>query len=329
MEKNSDPNPLRFIGLFFAVLFVFLMLGPWIIPVPPLGETQSIEALADADSRFIDVNGVNVHYKESGTGEPVIILLHGFGANTFSWREVMEPLSAVGRVIAFDRPAFGLTERPLPGEWQGENPYSQAGQVALTLGLMDALGIERAILVGNSAGGAVAAELALEYPQRVTGLALVDAAIYTRSGAPDWMQPWLDSPLFNKWGPFFTRSLAGEQGQQFLQMAWADPAKITADILAGYQTSFLVERWDEALWQLTKTSGEALSSARMGQLTMPVVVISGAEDQIIPITDSQRLAAEIPGAQLHLLEACGHLPQEECPQTFLPLLVDFAASLTP
>ena len=91
-----------------------------------------------------------------GQGEPVLILLHGFGASEFSWREVMEPLSTYGRVIAYDRPAFGLTERPMEGNWTGTNPYSVQGNVELLDGLMDELGVDKAILVGNSAGGGVA-----------------------------------------------------------------------------------------------------------------------------------------------------------------------------
>ena len=78
-----------------------------------------------------------------------MVLLHGFGASVFSWRDVMAPLAELGRVVGFDRPAYGLTQRPLPGEWMGENPYSADAQVTLTLGLMNELGVDRAILVGN------------------------------------------------------------------------------------------------------------------------------------------------------------------------------------
>ena len=135
-------------GGFFIVILVILLVGPFLIPVPPLENTVTAESLADEDSQFIEVNGLNVHYKTYGTGEPVFILLHGFGASLFSWHEVTAPLAEYGTVIAYDRPAFGLTERPL--EWEGESPYSQDAQVELVIGLMDALGIEKATLVGNS-----------------------------------------------------------------------------------------------------------------------------------------------------------------------------------
>ena len=110
---------------------------------------------ADPDSKFIEVNDVTVHYKEMGAGETTFILLHGFGASVYSWREVMDDFAQRGRVIAYDRPAFGLTERPMPEDWV-ENPYGMKANIELLRGLMDALNIEKAVLVGNSAGGGVA-----------------------------------------------------------------------------------------------------------------------------------------------------------------------------
>lgn len=102
-----------------AILFAVLV-GPFVIPVPPLKGTLPPQALADADSQFIEINGLSVHVKTRGQGQPVFVLLHGFGASLYSWHSVMEPLSQLGTVIAFDRPAFGLSERPLA--WKGNSP---------------------------------------------------------------------------------------------------------------------------------------------------------------------------------------------------------------
>ena len=140
-------------GIGLGIFILLLLVVPYLIPEPPLENTVPPEELADLDSRFIEVNGLRVHYKNYGQGEPVFILLHGFGASLFSWREITDPLSQYGTVIAYDRPAFGLTERPLA--WDGENPYNPQAQVELVIGLMDQLNIEKAILVGNSAGGTI------------------------------------------------------------------------------------------------------------------------------------------------------------------------------
>lgn len=320
-------KPLRLIGLFLLVVILVIVFGPLVIPIPPLPEPLPVTALMDEDSRFVEVNGIDVHYKQYGSGEPVMILLHGFGASTFSWREVMKPLAEAGTVIAFDRPAFGLTERPMPGDWEGESPYTLNSQVRLLIGLMDRLGVERAVLIGNSAGGTVAMAAALAHPERVSGLVLVDAAIYAGGGAPAWIRPLLRTPQFDRLGPWFARSIAGEQGDAFLKAAWHDPSKITEEIIQGYRKPLQLANWDRALWELTKASGESRLAERLSDLSMPVLVVTGDDDRIVPTADSLRLANEIPGARLAVFANCGHVPQEECPEPFLEAVFDFLTEI--
>jgi pimeloyl-ACP methyl ester carboxylesterase len=317
MKKNHF---VRGFGIILLVIFLILSVGPFLIPVPPLENTVSAESLADEDSLFIEVNGVNVHYKKVGNGEPVFILLHGFGASIFSWREVMEPLAEFGTVIAYDRPAFGLTERPL--EWEGENPYSQDAQVELVIGLMDALGIEKATLVGNSAGGTVSMLAALKYPQRVTSLILVDPAVYAGGGAPAWIRPLLGTPQFQRIGPLFARQLQA-QGTEFIKTAWHDPSKITPEVFEGYQKPLQVDNWDKALWELTVSSRESGLAERIGEFNLPMLVITGDDDRIVPTEQSVRLADEIQNAELVVIAQCGHVPHEECPTEFMQAVTDF------
>jgi pimeloyl-ACP methyl ester carboxylesterase len=92
----------------------------------------------------------------------------------------MEPLSQLGSVIAYDRPAFGLTERPL--HWEGQNPYGPETQVDLLVGLLDHIGAQQAILIGHSAGGTIALQAALKHPDRISALILVNPAVYSGGG---------------------------------------------------------------------------------------------------------------------------------------------------
>jgi pimeloyl-ACP methyl ester carboxylesterase len=306
-----------------AALLVLVLVGPFLVPIPKLENTFPVEALADPDSLFMQINDLNVHLKRRGAGEPAFILLHGFGASTFSWREVMEPLAEDGTVIAYDRPAFGLTERPL--DWEGVNPYSQESNIDLLLGLMDAEGIDQAILVGNSAGGTVATAFTLAHPERVLALIQVSAAIYqTRPDSPvlGWL---LGTPQVDHIGPLITRRLAGEQGDAFIRSAWFDPTRVDADpeIIAGYRQPLMAENWDRALWEHTQATGAPGLAERLSEIQVPTLVISGAQDRIVPVENSLRLAEDIPGAQLVVIENCGHLPQEECPEPFLAAINDF------
>ena len=309
-----------------AVLLVLLLVGPFLVPVPPLEGAQPVESLADPDSRFVEIDGITVHYKQMGQGEPALILLHGFGASTFSWREVMQPLSETYTVVAFDRLAFGLTERPLPGAWQGRSPYSPEAQVDLLFGLMDTLGIEKAVLVGNSAGGTVSLNAALANPERVQGLVLVDAAVYGTGGSPAWVRPLLNTPQMDRLGPLFVRSIS-TRGMELLNTAWHDPEAITPEITAGYRKPLQAENWDVGLWQLTKSSRASELAGRLGELQMPVLVVTGDDDRIVPTDESIRLGSEIPGAALVVFENCGHVPQEECPGAFLEAVEPFLRNL--
>jgi len=307
-------------GRILIGLLILVLMGPFLIPVPPLKNTVPAETLADEDSKFIEVNDVNVHYKVYGQGEPVFILMHGFGASLFSWHEVTTPLAEYGTVIAYDRPAFGLTERPF--EWEGENPYSQDSQIELVASLMDALNVEQAILVGNSAGGTLAMLTALKYPERVQSLILVDPAVYTGGGAPTWIRPLLGTPQMRHLGPLIARQFQ-TRGTELVELAWYDPSKITTKTLEGYQKPLQVEAWDKALWELTIASSESKLAENLSEFKMPVLVITGDDDRVVPTEESIRLAGELPNAELVVIQESGHLPHEEQPDEFMEAVKSF------
>ncbi|MBL8088821.1 MAG: alpha/beta hydrolase [Anaerolineales bacterium] len=311
---------LRFLRNVFIILLAVLLVGPFLIPVPPLENTKPIETLADVDSQFVEINDLTVHYKIYGEGETVFILLHGFGASLFSWHEITQPLSTYGTVIAYDRPAFGLTERPM--EWEGENPYSQASQIELLIHLMNTLRIEKAILVGNSAGGTIAMLTALQHPERVEALILVDPAVYEGGGAPAWIRPLLNTPQMNHLGPLFARQIQ-TRGPEIVQMAWHDPSKITNEIMDGYTKPLQAENWDKALWYLTVSSRESELQNQLQNFDLPILIITGDDDRIVPTEQSIRLASEIPNAQLVVIPQSGHVPHEEKPNEFMQAVINF------
>jgi pimeloyl-ACP methyl ester carboxylesterase len=308
------------------VLALAILIGPLLVPVPPLADTVPPRQLADPDSHFMQVNGLEVHYKMTGQGEPVFVLLHGFGASVFTWHRVMDDLATLGTVIAYDRPAFGLTERPL--QWQGRNPYSPEAQIDLLLALMDALEVERAILVGNSAGGTVALRAALEAPERVQAVVAVDAAVYAGGGAPSWILPLLNTPQMRHLGPLLARRIA-TGGEALIRQAWHDPSRIDAATWEGYRKPLRAENWDRALWELTAASRAGDLPQRLGEISQPVLVVTGDDDRIVPTEQSLRLAEELPNSRLAVLKACGHLPQEECPDDFMQAVRQHIDFLTP
>ncbi|MBE0687256.1 MAG: alpha/beta hydrolase [Anaerolineaceae bacterium] len=307
-------NPL---GLFIILIILFIVFGPLIIPLPPLDGIQPMESLVYSDSQFMEINGVDIHYQEiQNDSETLIILLHGFGSSTYSWQKVMEPFSTFGSVLAYDRPGFGLTERVLPFEDVDNNPYLLEYQSQILWAFIESKKAEKIILVGNSAGGTISLQTALEYPDRIDGLILISPAVYGGGGAPTWIKPLLNLPQMDRLGPVLVRTIR-ERGLEILELAWSDPEKISEEDLVNYQKPLSVDRWDVGLWEFTKANGENDLDSRISEILMPVLVITGADDKIIPADQSIQLASELKNASLVVIPDCGHVPQEECPIDFM------------
>ncbi|MCS7251864.1 MAG: alpha/beta hydrolase [Thermoflexus sp.] len=307
-----------------GLLLALLLIVPLLMPIPPLEETVPPEQLAGPDSRFLQINGLTVHYKILGSGNPGIILLHSFAASTFSWREVIKPMSNWGTVVAFDRPGFGLTERPT--RWTGPNPYSPEAQADLTIQLMDALGIKRAVLIGHSAGGAIALLTILKYPERVEALVLIAPAVYIDNSVPDWARLLLDTPQIRRLGPLLVRSIRN-WGLTLARSAWHDPTKLTPEIEEGYTRPLRAENWDRGLWEVVRASRPLRLERRLAEIQKPVLVVTGDSDRIVPPEHSIRLSKEIPGGRLVVIPQCGHVPQEECSEPFLKAVEAFLRDL--
>ncbi len=308
-----------------VALILIVLIGPFLVPVPPLKDTVPPLELADPDSLFADVNGISVHYKMRGSGKPAIVLLHGFGASLFSWREVLLPLAQNHTVVAFDRPAFGLTERPLRGDWVGENPYTAEAQVRLTFSLMDRLGIEKAVIVGHSAGSAIALLAALEFPARVQALVLVDPALGSGHGG-SLIRALCSVPQIRRLAPLFVRSIRS-WGKRILVRSWHNSSRITEEIMAGYTKPLRAKDWDLGLLEFALAARPTKIREKLSSIALPVLVVTGDDDRVVAPEESARLAQEMPNARLAVIPRCGHIPQEECPLAFLEAVQDFLRRL--
>jgi pimeloyl-ACP methyl ester carboxylesterase len=311
--------------VFIFLIFVCLLtvIGPFLVPVPALNGLVTEKNFAEPDSKFIEVNDITVHYKEMGTGEITFILLHGFGGSVYSWREVMDDFARRGRVVAYDRPAFGLTERPMPENWV-ENPYGLKANVELLRGLMDALNIEKAVLVGNSAGGGVAVAFGLEHPERVDSLILVDPGVGGGRGPqfPAWGLPLMWTPQMRHLGQLMMRDYQ-ESLPQTIEREWFDQTKLTDEIRQEPLQIFKIQNWDRAFYELTFAPAYPELRPLLPKLTVPVFIVAGAEDRLIRSWYFEAISAEIPNAKLSLIPSCGHVPQEECPDEFMAEVLQY------
>jgi pimeloyl-ACP methyl ester carboxylesterase len=308
----------------FSLFLIFVV--PLLVPVPPLENTFAPKQLADTDSQFVIVDGIEIHYKQLGEGERDLILMHGLGASVFSWQRVMEDFSKIGTITAYDRPSFGLTERILPEDYNGRNPYSRNYQPQLLAEFMNQLDMRSAVFLGNSAGGTLAVQMALLYPDRVEALILVDPALLTMGGPPPFFIPLFKLPSIDRLGLLFVR-YGGSLTETFLRRAFHDPSKITPEMVEAYQKPLRADHWDRAFWEFVKAAEPNDLASRLSEIDLPVLVITGDNDRIVPTKDSIRVAGMIKNAQLVVIPECGHAPQEECPEAFMQAVEEFLYNL--
>lgn len=311
----------KIVLILLVVVLLIVLVGPFLIPVRPLEGLTSPTALAQENSQLLTLafpgtDGIDIHYRRDGEGEPAFILLHGFAGSLFTWDTVFDDFAAKGQTLAYDRPPFGLSERLVVGDWTEANPYSPDAAVAQLFALLDQQGIERATLVGNSAGGTLALRAALAQPERVAGLILVSPAVFAGGGAPAFVQPLLRSPQLQRIGPLIARAFLG-QGDGLESRAYYDASIVTEEQRARSRLGVQVENWDRALWAFTSASQASNLTDTLAEITMPVLVVTGENDLVVPASQSIALADDLPDADLVVVPACGHLAQEECPAAFM------------
>lgn len=301
-----------------AGILSFLIV-PFLLPQPNSGTLTYREA-AGQDAQFAKLSGLDVHietraYTGADKNPPLIVLMHGFGASAFSWREVIDPLAKYGEVLAYDRPAFGFTERPT--QWSGENPYGFNGNFELLDALLAKFASGRdVILVGHSAGGQLAAEYARLNPAKVQGLVLVDPAILTTGGGPGWLA-WLYSvPQIQRLGPILVSSIASS-GNDVIRESFFDQSKLTDAVFDGYRAPLKVKGWEQAFWNFVSAPRDNDLKENIGGLNQPTLLITGSNDTIVPTADTVRLDDLIPNSTLVVIPQAGHLPHEEQPDAFI------------
>ena len=311
-----------------GVIALVVLVGPFAVPVNTSGTLTNKEAAAlswNGESEFVELAGHEVHLVTAGSqqSDRLIVLLHGFGASSLTWKEVLEPLSSMGFVVAYDRAAFGFTERPTTiGE---VNPYSSVGQLQVIDELVNKYGQgKEVVILGHSAGGALALGYALDHPEKVQKLILEAPAVYGTGGAPSWLNWVFDIPQLDHLGPLAVSSIASS-GLQILDSSYYNKDLVTEQVVANYTAPLDVIGWERAFWEFNKAPRSLNLVERLDQLSVDTLIITGDTDEIVATADSVRLNGELPDSTIEIIVESGHLPNEEKPLEFVEAVIKFLA----
>lgn len=306
----------RFILVAGVTCVIFLIAGILATWAPD----RSVQALsgrwAPSPSRFIEVEGMQVHVRDEGPREDPtpLVLLHGTSASLHTWDGWTQHLIPSRRVIRFDLPAFGLT---------GPHPkadYSIATYVRFVHAVMRTLQVQKVVLAGNSLGGQIAWNYAVAYPDRVSKLILVDAAGYplqpesvpigfqvARMPAVRWIMEYV-----------LPRGLVDSS----VRNVYGNPNVVTPALVDRYYELSLRAGNRQALVQRLQQPLHG-NEDTIKTVQQPTLVIWGAKDRLIPVSHAHRFGQDIRSAQLAVFDRLGHVPHEEDPQQTVQAVLAF------
>jgi pimeloyl-ACP methyl ester carboxylesterase len=281
---------------------------------------KDLNSLIYDDSKFIKIENFNVHYLDYGNGEKIILLIHGFGASTYSFRYITLPLTKYGRVIAIDLPGFGLTERPLIKNLN-YNPYSRDGQVETIKKFLDSLNIKKVMILGHSMGGGVATYFTIKYPEYVEKLIIEDGAIFDQQFGGSLVK-FLKTSFGKFFWPVIVKPLVA-QISRLKDIAYYDKNIIKENDIKEYKKALNVKNWDYGLYEITTSLERVNLKEKLNQIEVKVLVIWGEFDKVIPLEVGLEISSLIKNCDFKIIKNCGHVPHEEKPDYFLKILIEF------
>jgi pimeloyl-ACP methyl ester carboxylesterase len=299
-------------GLITAVLFVSMFLGRQYMGFIDLDSQVVKSRYANQESQFITLGGlqqgIELHYRDEGISAsenpdaPVLFLLHGIMASLHTWDGWVEHLQNDFRIIRVDIPGFGLT-----GPY-ADDVYSIDRAVDMVDQLTDALEIDSFFLAGNSMGGYISWNFALQHPDKVKRMILLDAAGYPFE--KPMLLGLLSTPVLKESMAFMTPKFIVEQT---LNEVYGDASKVSSEAIERYHQLMLREGNRTAVVSVLASLGH-MNNEGIKQLNIPTLIQWGEKDVWIPLEHAQKFADDIVDSKVIVYPGVGHIPMEEVPQ---------------
>jgi 4,5:9,10-diseco-3-hydroxy-5,9,17-trioxoandrosta-1(10),2-diene-4-oate hydrolase len=272
----------------------------------------------DTSSQHILIEGVNVHYIQAGEG-PVVLLLHGLGTSLVTWCRNIVPLATAGfQVLALDLPGYGDSDKPK------HLSYDPVAGATLIHRFLATLGVERASLVGNSAGGLIVSLFALSYPEKVERLVLVSSGGLGRQMS--WFLRLLSLPIV---GDLFYQPHL-QAPYDITRRVFYQPPLFLPEVLPEMQRTLSLPGFRHAGLKSIRSSINLFGLRQhryilpqLKQLPAPLMIVWGEEDKILPVSHARLAQQALPDSVVHIIPQCGHWPHMEKDTEFNALLTRF------
>lgn len=300
---------------------VAILPGLVVASCAPVFTPDLVDAIQAVKYQPVSADGeaVKLAVHESGKGKP-LILIHGLGASSYTWRKIAPELAKNHRVIAIDLKGFGQSDKPLDAR------YSIFDQARLIGDYITRKNLKDATLVGHSFGGGVALAVALDQLDsgrtNIKKLVLIDSIAY-RQPLPLFFRI-LRTPVIGEIGLSLVPPEV--QMERALAVAYLEDGKVTDDAVRNYASALHSEGGRHALLRTIDSLDPAQAdeiSKRYKDLHLPTLVLWCDRDKIVPLKIGRRLARELPNARFKLMRKCGHIPHEEQPEDTLKAIADF------
>lgn len=277
----------------------------------PLDRLKARYASPDSGSRFIELDGFNVHYRDEGSRDkPVLVMIHGVVASLHTWDGWVSAFAPHYRIIRFDVPGFGLTGPKRDGDYSAERMMRVFGL------LLDYLGIAKASIAGNSLGGYIAWNFAVAAPERVDKLVLIDPAGYPMAKVP-WMIAAAALPGATWAMPLWMPRALIAQG---IKEVYGEPGRIKPGVVDRYYDLTRRPGNRRAMMDifrvLLKVNRDELHTTpeRVAKIQAPTLLMWGDRDRWISPKHVPLWQRDLPGIQVKTYAGVGHIPMEEIPE---------------
>lgn len=306
----------RHIFLIVIVLLFFGLHAGYYADIP----VEDLKTIyANNESQFIEIDGMDVHYKDEGEGE-VIVLIHGTASSLHTWDKWVEELKGNYRIIRLDMPAFGLTGANANGD------YTIKSYTSFLNTFLKELSVDSFYLAGNSLGGNIAWNYAADYPEQIKKLVLINSSGLPTNKAQPWIFKMAKTPVVSSLFLSVTPRFVVKKN---LEQVYHDDSKVTETLVTRFHDMSLRTGNRQAFIDRARTDfklGDSVNYARLKSVKSETLIIWGENDEWIPLNNGKQMDSLIPNSKLSIIKNSGHVPMEENPNQSATIMTNFLKS---